>query len=97
MNPAALALLSQAPELAVLDALEATATAAALALRAVHPELEAEDFAAAPLPPSLQAAMADAILTHLQPLGQALRRYRTLLVMQQVWDCHTPPADMRGF
>ena len=97
MSSPSLELLSQAPELAVLDALEATMAAASLALRAAHPELGEEDFAAAPHPPSLQSSMADAILTHLPPLRQSLRRYRTLLVMQQLWAGYTPATENPGF
>ncbi len=81
----------------MLDALEATIAAASRALRAVHPELGQEDFAAAPHPPSLQSSMADAILTLLPPLHQSLRRYRTLLVMQHLWAGYTPASEDPGF
>lgn len=85
---ASLQLLLRAPELAVLDALEATLAASSLALTAAWPELEAEDFAAAPVPPSAQACLADALLTQMGALQQSLRRYRSLLVMQEVWACY---------
>lgn len=94
---ASLELLLRAPELAVLDALEATLEAASLALTAAHPTLEAEDFAAAPHPPSPQACMADALLTHMEPLRQSLLRYRTLLVMQEVWARHAPADEESVF
>jgi hypothetical protein len=97
VSSSSLQLLSQAPELAVLDALEATMVAASLALRAAHPELGQEDFAAAPHLPSLQSSMADAILTHLPPLHQSLRRYRTLLLMQHLWAGYTPASEDPAF
>ena len=80
-----------APELPVLSALEATLSASATALTAAHAELEAEDFAASPHPPSAQACLADALLTQVEALRQSLRRYRTLVVMQQEWARHAPP------
>jgi hypothetical protein len=83
-------LLLRAPEMAVLDALEATLAASALALTAAHPEVEAEDFAAAPQPPSAQAALADALLTQVEGLRQGLCRYRTLVTMQEEWARHAP-------
>jgi hypothetical protein len=92
-----LELLSQAPELAVLDVLEAATQAASLALRCAHPELEQADFAAAPHLPSVQSSMADAILTLLPPLRQSLRRYRTLLVTQQLWAGYAPVSEDLGF
>ena len=97
MSSLSLRVLSQAPELAVLEALEATLVAASLALRAAHPELGEEDFAVSPHPPSLQSAMADALLTHLPPLRQALHRYRALLVMQQLWADSAPTSEDPGF
>jgi hypothetical protein len=97
LSSTSLQLLFQAPELAVLEVLEATIAATCLALRAAHPELGDEDFAAAPHPPSLQSSMADAILTHLPPLRQSLRRYRTLLVTQQLWAGYTPASEDPGF
>ena len=97
MSSLSLQMLSQAPELAVLEALEATLVAASLALRAAHPELGEEDFAVSPHPPSLQSAMADALLTHLPPLRQALHRYRCLLVMQHLWADSSPASEDPGF
>lgn len=97
MSSLSLQVLSQAPELAVLEALEATIAAAGLALRAAHPELGEEDFAVSPHPPSLQSAMADALLTHLAPLRQALHRYRCLLVMQHLWADYTLASEDPGF
>lgn len=97
MSSLSLHVLSQAPELAVLEALEATSAAACLALRAAHPELGEADFAVSPHPPSLQSAMADALLTHLAPLQKALHRYRCLLVMQHLWADSTPASEDPGF
>lgn len=82
-----------APELAVLAALEATLHASAAALTAAHSELTAEDFAASPHPPSAQACLADALLTQVQALQQSLRRYRTLVVMQEEWGRVTPLSE----
>lgn len=97
MSSLSLEVLSQAPELAVLEALEATIASASLALRAAHPELGEGDFAVSPHPPSLQSAMAGALLTHLPPLRQALHRYRCLLVMQHLWAGFTPASEDPGF
>jgi hypothetical protein len=85
-----LELVLSAPELPVLAALEATLSASATALSAAHAELDAEDFAASPHPPSAQACLADALLTQVAALQQSLRRYRTLVVMQQEWALHAP-------
>ncbi|QRK10645.1 hypothetical protein JQX13_11515 [Archangium violaceum] len=57
-----------APEMAVLVALAATLRASAAALTAAHAELEAEDFAASPHPPSAQACLAAALLTQVEAL-----------------------------
>jgi hypothetical protein len=88
-----LELVLRAPELAVLSALEATLSASAAALTAAHAELEAEDFAASPHPPSAQACLADALLTQVESLQQSLRRYRTLVIMQEVWARAAPPSE----
>jgi hypothetical protein len=77
----------------VLDALDGTLAASALALAAAHPQLEAEDFAAAPAPPSAHAALADALLTQAEALRTLLWRYRTLVAMQQEWDSHRPLTE----
>jgi hypothetical protein len=82
-----------APELAVLAALEATLHASAAALTAAHAELEAEDFAASPHPPSAQACLADALLTQVEALQHSLRRYRTLVVMQAEWARVAPLSE----
>lgn len=82
-----------APELAVLSALEATLRASVAALTAAHAELEAEDFAASPHPPSAQACLADALLTQVEALQHSLRRYRTLVVMQEEWARAAPPSE----
>lgn len=83
-----------APELAVLSALEATLHSSAAALTAAHAELEAEDFAASPHPPSAQACLAAALLTQLEALQHSLRRYRTLVVMQQEWARVAPASEL---
>lgn len=83
-----------APELAVLAALEATLRASAAALTAAHAELEAEDFAASPHPPSAQACLADALLTQVEALQHSLHRYRTLVVMQEQWARAAPPSEL---
>jgi hypothetical protein len=85
-----LELVLLAPELPVLAALEATLSASATALRAAHAELDAEDFAASPHPPSAQACLADALLIQVESLQRSLRRYRTLVVMRQEWALHAP-------
>lgn len=89
-----LELVLYAPELAVLTALEATLRASAAALTAAHAELEAEDFAASPHPPSPQACLADALLTQVQALQHSLRRYLTLVVMQEEWARLAPPSEL---
>lgn len=89
-----LELVLYAPELAVLAALEATLRASATALTAAHAELEAEDFAASPHPPSAQACLADALLTQVEALQHSLRRYRTLVVMREEWARVAPPSEL---
>ncbi|ATB34549.1 hypothetical protein [Melittangium boletus] len=83
-----------APELAVLAALEATLRASAAALTAAHAELEAEDFAASPHPPSAQACLAAALLIQVEALQHSLRRYRTLIVMREEWALVAPPSEL---
>jgi hypothetical protein len=83
-----------APELAVLVALEATLRASATALTAAHAELEAEDFAASPHPPSAQACLAAALLTQGEALQHSLRRYRTLVVMREEWARVAPASEL---
>lgn len=87
-------LVLYAPELAVLSALEATLRASAAALTAAHAELEAEDFAASPHPPSVQACLADALLTQVEALEHSLRRYRTFVTMREVWARAAPPSEL---
>jgi len=82
-----------APELAVLWALEATLHASAAALTAAHAELEAEDFAASPHPPSAQVCLADALLTQVEALQHSLRRYRSLIVMREEWARAAPASE----
>jgi len=82
-----------APELAVLCALEATLSASAAALTAAHAELEAEDFAACPHPPSAQACLAVCLLAQVEALQHSLRRYRTLVVMQEEWARAAPASE----
>ncbi|MBZ4423268.1 hypothetical protein [Myxococcus sp. RHSTA-1-4] len=50
-------------------------------------------FAAAPSPPSAQAALADALLNQVEALRQGLTRYRTLGVMQEESDRHRPLTE----
>ncbi len=79
--------------LAVLSALEATLHASVAALTAAHAELEAEDFAASPHPPSAQACLADALLTQVEALQHSLRRYRSLIVMREEWARVAPASE----
>ncbi len=91
------ALLGQAPELAALWTLEAALRASQAALHAVHSELREEDFALAPHSPSAQACLADALLNHMEGLQVALKRYCSLVLMQDYWAGvkmrHEPPSD----
>lgn len=82
-----------APELAVLAALDATLRASAAALIAAHAELEAEDFAASPHPPSAQACLAAALLSQVEALQLSPRRYRTLVVMREEWARVAPASE----
>jgi hypothetical protein len=59
----------------------------------VDAELEAEDFAASPHPPSAQACLADALLTQVEALQHSPRRYRTLVVMQEEWARAAPLSE----
>ena len=65
-------LLTQWPELAIIDALDAL-----LALIAATSEMASDDFVRELQDPqALQATLADAILNHLDGLKLSLRRYR---------------------
>ncbi|WP_329732897.1 hypothetical protein [Archangium sp.] len=68
--------------------------ASAAALTAAHAELEAEDFAASPHPPSAQACLAGALLTQVEALQHSLRRYRTLVVMREEWARVAPASEL---
>lgn len=82
-----------APELAVLAALDATLRVSVAALLPAHAQLEAEDFAASPHPPSAQACLAAALLSQVEALQHSLRRYRTLVVMREEWARVAPASE----
>jgi hypothetical protein len=67
--------LSEAPELAVLHALDAALRAAERALLAAHPELEEVDLNQEPPPLTLLAGLADSLLTQLAGVDAGISRY----------------------
>jgi hypothetical protein len=70
-------LLTQWPELAVLEALASLLAVVRPALIAATGELASDDFVRELQgPTALQACLADAVLNHLDGLETALRRYR---------------------
>ena len=70
-------LLTQWPELAIIDALDALLALVHPALIAATGEMASDDFVRELQDPAaLQAALADAILNHLDGLKLSLRRYR---------------------
>jgi hypothetical protein len=72
--------LAEAPELAVMHALEATLIATNAALAAAYPEIEEADcYAEAPPSWSVDAYVADAVLTQITSLQSAISRYVGLI------------------
>ena len=68
--------VATAPQLAILDALDAVLEHAVTALVAAHPEIEeVEGICGEPPPPWL----ADSVVSHARFLQQSLRRYRYAL------------------
>ena len=68
--------LFDAPELAAVEALAAVLDIAVAAVVAANPELLDAERLDARGPPSAQAWIADAIVSHAHALGTALDRYR---------------------
>ena len=68
-------LLTEAPEMAILRALELTLELVCAALIAANPELESSDFVCEVPQPPVQACLADAIAVHISGLQCALRHY----------------------
>ena len=71
--------LAEAPELAVLHALEIALLLVERTLLATHPELDQADFFPAAPPLTADAWIADAILTHVTGLELTLGRYKAQL------------------
>lgn len=83
-------LLLAAPELAVLDALEATLEASACALSAAHSDLHSS--LSSTTPPSPQLYLADSILTQVCVLQHSLDNYRSLMA-RLVKDWHSQQEE----
>lgn len=71
--------LSDAPELAILAALENTLDLSAHALLAAHPELLRGDIALISPDASIRVVLADALLSWVSATGSAIARYRAYL------------------
>lgn len=69
--------LTQAPELAILEALDAALVATSNALLAANPELELSDFVSEVPDAPVQACLADSILVLITALQTGIDRYRT--------------------
>ena len=67
--------LTAAPEMAILQALESTLDLVRCALIAANPELESSDFVCEIPEPFVQACLADAVHVHIVALECALRSY----------------------
>jgi hypothetical protein len=83
-------MLLGAPELAILDALEATLDASIEALSAAYPDLERIDLFVATEPTSTAACLADAIASQAQVLSRMLHNYRALIALQPEWERAAP-------
>lgn len=82
MNPLPQDLLLQAPQLAALHLLETALGTAESVLYAAHAELEHLPMFAEDSPTTRQACLADAVLTHVNALQHAVRRYRAGLRLE---------------
>jgi hypothetical protein len=72
--------LARAPEMAMVDLLDSATAIATHALFAANPQLESAEFLLELPQPSVQACLADAILTQLRALEIAIHSYRTYVV-----------------
>ena len=88
-------LLTQWPELAVLEVLATLLTVVRPALVAATGELASDDFLREPPgPATLQACLADAVLNHLDGLDTALARYRDFVAAaDERLPASTSPSD----
>jgi hypothetical protein len=76
----AVVVLARSPEMAMVELLESAVAIATRALFAANPELESGEFLAELPEPSVQACLADAVLTHLNGLETAINNYCTYVV-----------------
>lgn len=72
--------LARAPEMAMVDLLDSALAITSHALFAANPELESSEFLLELPQPSVQACLADALLTHITAVEAAIRSYRTYVV-----------------
>ena len=72
--------IARSPEMAVIDLLDAGIAIATRALFAQNPELESSEFLLQLPEPSVQACLADAVLTQLRALETAIHNYRTYVI-----------------
>lgn len=85
--------LAEFPELAVIEVLDGTLAVTANALLAAHAELSAGDFACEIPDASVAACLADAMLTNLTALQNAIDRYRSYVRNADARRrCAPPPA-----
>lgn len=72
--------LAEAPELAALHVLDVALVTASNALLAANVELQSDDFVRElARAPTVEACLADAVLTHVEPLQSSVARYREYL------------------
>jgi len=72
--------LARSPEMAIVDLLDSAIAITTHALFVANPELESAEFLLELPQPSIQACLADAVLTQLRALEAALHSYRTYVV-----------------
>lgn len=85
--------LAEFPELAVIEVLDGTLAVTANALLAAHAELGSGDFACEIPEASVAACLADAILTNLTALQNAIDRYRAYVLNSAARRRCAPPPD----
>lgn len=72
--------LARAPEMAIVELLDSAITLTTYALFAANPELESSEHLLELPEPSVQACLADGVLTQLRALETAVHNYRAYVV-----------------
>lgn len=84
---------ARAPEMGIVDLLDSAISITTHALFAANPELESAEFLLELPEPSVQACLADAVLTQLRALEGAIHNYRTYVVDHQEHRAHEAKMD----